>query len=467
MSFQFVDNTAIDGKTRKLIRSHAAKGKNAGKGRHQRRSLQAQEQQPKDKSNHVTGQLEPRDKDQEDELALERPWYDAVSLLGVRFNLTPRNKNLFTQVLTFVSPPVYPDNLQGAICLDLTSSMWFQFIFIDEAYFHCIVATFNASANSVILGGDDSAEMILHLSRTFQLINKKLSGNEATADTTFAAVVAMTQYERLKGDYKKGLVHLDGLERLTNLRGGIRELAKKRPALAKKVFRADLEFAFYLGTPTKFHYTDVQSENVKSLLGDTTRNPKKSPLPHLLPDLQEVLQSVQAVATLINTCTHSPAMIDGNIFHEVLNFLGYRMVSINTLASPPLDDDTSNLLLLGLYCFVITFLVGLNRKLPALPLLCQRIKAATIGPPGPSDSSHEVLIWTLLISRTTVLCPSDDTWILPKVHESIEYLGITDSDQLHKRLSKLPWIGVLHNHICKRLYTMVTQRFMMPPMLGI
>jgi hypothetical protein len=36
-------------------------------------------------------------------------------------------------VLTFICPTVYPDTLQSAIHLDSTSSMWVQFIFLDEA----------------------------------------------------------------------------------------------------------------------------------------------------------------------------------------------------------------------------------------------------------------------------------------------------------------------------------------------
>ncbi|ETS76762.1 hypothetical protein PFICI_12149 [Pestalotiopsis fici W106-1] len=331
---------------------------------------------------------------------------------------------------------------------------------------------FNAAFSSMIIGDDDTAEAMRHLSRTFQLVNKKLSGSEATADTTFASIVAMTQYERLKGNYKKGLIHLDGLERLTNMRGGIGQLSQRQPALAKKIFRADLEFALHLGTPTRFHYTLLRNERVELLLDmstaqETAQNSRISPFDRVLPDLQEVLQYIQTFATLINTHTHSPAMIDGNAFHDVLNFLGYRLIAINTLGSPPLQDDMSNVLLLGLYCFVITFLAGLNRKIPPLPLLGERIKTAADKHHSSSVNCHEVLIWTLLISRTAVLCPADDTWILPKVHESIQFLGIRDSNELQTRLSKLPWIGVLHDTICKRLYTTVSQRFLMPPLLGI
>lgn len=233
-----------------------------------------------------------------------------------------------------------------------------------------------------------------------------------------------------------------------------------------------MEFALHLGTPTRFHYTELWNDRVERLLDtsstlDPAQETQELPLGHLAPGLGEALQYIQALATLINTHTHSPAMIDGNAFHDVINFLGYRLIAINPLGSPHLHDSMSNMLLLGLYCFVVTFFAGLNRKIPPLPLLGTRLRAAVDKHQVSSVNCHEVLIWTLLISRTVILRPSDDTWILPKIQESIQILGITDSDQLQQRLSKLPWIGVLHNTICNRLFTTVSQRLLMPPLLGI
>lgn len=95
----------------------------------------------------------------------------------------------------------------------------------------------NIATNSLLIGDEDSAEALQHLSRTFRLINEKLSGCEATADTTFAAVVSMTQYERLRGNHEHGLVHLNGLERMTDLCGGIGQFSRTHPALTLKIFR--------------------------------------------------------------------------------------------------------------------------------------------------------------------------------------------------------------------------------------
>lgn len=76
-----------------------------------------------------------------------------------------------------------------------------------------------------------------HLSLAFRLINDKLSGNEAASDTTIAVVLTMSHYYRLQGQFSQGLVHLQGLERMVKMRGGISNLRMKQYTLAQKIFR--------------------------------------------------------------------------------------------------------------------------------------------------------------------------------------------------------------------------------------
>jgi len=72
---------------------------------------------------------------------------------------------------------------------------------------------------------------------TFRLLNSKLMGDDALKDPTMAAVVAMTQYERLRREYHKALIHLKGVQRMVELQGGISLLTKRQPGLAQKIFR--------------------------------------------------------------------------------------------------------------------------------------------------------------------------------------------------------------------------------------
>jgi hypothetical protein len=107
MPFQFVDNAAIDDKARKLIRSHVAKGKNVGKGRARKKPHPTQEQQPPRDSRDTTTLLECVDTAENDELALERPWCDGVSLMSIPFEMSSKSKNLFSRGDNYREPPVH------------------------------------------------------------------------------------------------------------------------------------------------------------------------------------------------------------------------------------------------------------------------------------------------------------------------------------------------------------------------
>lgn len=94
-----------------------------------------------------------------------------------------------------------------------------------------------ASIDPHIAHQQEHIEAMHHLSDTFRLVNKKLSGTEAASDTTIAAVVGMIQYQRIRRDYHHGQVHLEGVERMVQLRGGMAQLMQVTSGLAQKVLR--------------------------------------------------------------------------------------------------------------------------------------------------------------------------------------------------------------------------------------
>lgn len=78
---------------------------------------------------------------------------------------------------------------------------------------------------------------IRHVSHTLSLVNQRLSGTDATCDAILAAVTMMAQYERHQGRHKHGLMHMQGLLRLVNMRGGIHVLLRENVVLAQKIVR--------------------------------------------------------------------------------------------------------------------------------------------------------------------------------------------------------------------------------------
>jgi hypothetical protein len=91
--------------------------------------------------------------------------------------------------------------------------------------------------NNLLIKQENPTEGLHHLSRAFNLVNERLSGNDALSDTTLAVVVAMAQYARLQGQYHQGAVHLEGLQRMIELRGGVSQLASSEPGLAQMIFK--------------------------------------------------------------------------------------------------------------------------------------------------------------------------------------------------------------------------------------
>jgi hypothetical protein len=94
-----------------------------------------------------------------------------------------------------------------------------------------------SALNNLARKQEDAKEATHHISQALRLVNEKLSGTDAISNTNIAVVVIMAQFERLRNHYRQGLVHLDGLQRMVELRGGISQLKRDKPSLAHKIHR--------------------------------------------------------------------------------------------------------------------------------------------------------------------------------------------------------------------------------------
>jgi len=106
MPFQFIDGAAIDSTSRKLIRSHAAKGKNLGRKLPSRRKQsERQSRTPRlaylkdqiveDIQNHALAL------DEVSPVIIERPIGDGLSSLCFPAELSPASKGLFKKKIRF------------------------------------------------------------------------------------------------------------------------------------------------------------------------------------------------------------------------------------------------------------------------------------------------------------------------------------------------------------------------------
>jgi hypothetical protein len=88
--------------------------------------------------------------------------------------------------------------------------------------------------NRYFFGRDvDNSDVVSHLTRAVVLVNQSLDTPSATCDANIYVVNFMIVHELLHGAEDRALVHLRGLQKMTELRGGIADLEPNLKLLAK------------------------------------------------------------------------------------------------------------------------------------------------------------------------------------------------------------------------------------------
>lgn len=329
--------------------------------------------------------------------------------------------------------------------------------------FHCAIATSVTARNGLLVEKDDPKEAMCHLSQTFRLVNERFSGNDAVSDATIAVVVILAQHERLRGNHREGLVHVGGLERMVQLRGGVRALSRYRPGLTQKMFKVDLEYALHQGTATRFSAEDVVP-NSTALFGrldgseinydQAVTNVINLRLPkHLNTCLQTVFSDMNSLARLMNdACAGRRPRIKPYIFLDTVILLGYRLLQVSPLSGPRSFSCLENAVHVGLAVYLMAFLRGLDMKVTNIPLIANLARSVAQDHVGSERVDREVILWMLFVGRASAFGEADDKWLIPKMAETMRCLGIDSWEGVSRVLATFPWVSDIHGRSAQALW---------------
>ncbi|KFY90540.1 hypothetical protein V500_05144 [Pseudogymnoascus sp. VKM F-4518 (FW-2643)] len=471
MPFEFVDNNAaIDHAARRRIRSHVATGKNAGRTlvRPSRTKAAAREAGARPIAAIVCVPRAVADarrmEVEEEDCAIERMIGDGLSVFSFPEQGSVKARRVVQSAFSFISWPYHAADLQTCIdTSELPTSMWIQFMFHDEAFFHCAIATSVTARNGLIGEKDDPNEVIRHLSQTFRLVNERLSRNDAVSDATIAVVVIMAQHERLRGNHREGLVHVGGLERMVQLRGGVTALSRYRPGLTQKMFKVDLEYALHQGTATRFIAEDIVP-NSTALFGRFNGSEiyhDQAPInvidcrlsKPLSTNLQTVFIDMNSLARLMNDAGagHRPR-IKPYIFLDTVILLGYRLLQVSPLSGPRPFSGLENAVHVGLAVYLMAFLRGLDMKVTNIPLIADLARSVAQDHVGSDRVDREVILWILFVGRASAFGEADDGWLIPKMAETMRSLGIDSWEDVSRVLATFPWVSDIHGRSAQALW---------------
>lgn len=104
----------------------------------------------------------------------------------------------------------------------------------SRAAVFCNVALMQA-CNELCLGeGGTSAKALYYLSQTFAQVRKRLASTDALSDATIGTVLSLINQEQIRNEQANAKVHIDGLRRMIELRGGLDKF-EGNPALLLKI----------------------------------------------------------------------------------------------------------------------------------------------------------------------------------------------------------------------------------------
>lgn len=100
--------------------------------------------------------------------------------------------------------------------------------------YYCNVALMQTCNEMYSDDGNSSPKALYHLSQTFNHVTRLLAGPDALSDSTIMIVVTLISQELIRKADRAFQVHVDGLQKMICLRGGLPRL-EENPALLFKV----------------------------------------------------------------------------------------------------------------------------------------------------------------------------------------------------------------------------------------
>ncbi|KAH8651443.1 hypothetical protein BX600DRAFT_554262 [Xylariales sp. PMI_506] len=462
----FIVNTSpgkASASVRKIIRSHVMRGKNLGKTRQKKRATLASwiDSSSKSSSKEFTVVADGRSRINCG-TALESYYYSepgrgvsVFSLMQLPCEVDPSMQDMLSKFFTVVKNAMYPIDICS---IQRSHCVWMNGITSDLTVTHCILFITHKYFDILDRGHHKQTAMI-HLSRTLELLQQKLETVDlATSNSTIAVVQILTLAADLLGDEDSAKKHLQGLQRIVNLRGGLGALRESR-TLQAKVCSCDIHIAMKYGNPPVFFGINDISWNAyiakekHKLLYSVLECPDAR--------LVHVWRDLEVLTTSANVAAQTGQMIDYDNFQDVMITVQYRLLHLqysddNGCGVYNQNRETSyhRLLHLVLVALSTTISVQIRGIAVTYESIARRMKNSLREVLDESDVliPLEIQLWVLFIAGISVL--PEDEWVKWKIAEltrnrvesPVSWADMRDN------MKKYLWIDALHDGPGKNLY---------------
>ncbi|KAM0449924.1 hypothetical protein ACHAO4_007226 [Trichoderma viride] len=328
------------------------------------------------------------------------------------------------------------------LSMDEVKGMWLPILFANQAAYYCNIALMQTCNEMYCNNGNSSPKALYHLSQTFNHVTRLLAGPDALSDAAIMIVVSLISSELIRKGYGDLKVHLSGLQRMVQLRGGLSKL-EGNPALLLKVCKVDIMLSLQHGGPPLF-FRDrmIKVRNTLALTKLNIDSDAAASCPQhglLEPYLQGILVDTMGVASLFN----SGATIDLETLQEMILSLGYRLVQFYPSEERWLWQLQASYHI-GLTIFNLTvFLHSGRRQILDYQRIDRRLKE--ILNTDLEDQNPELALWFSILGGIWACDGYDGHWLPPRIRLLATRLDIRNWDEVCVVIRHFPWVHALHD----------------------
>ncbi|KAK7193669.1 hypothetical protein PSPO01_00342 [Paraphaeosphaeria sporulosa] len=295
---------------------------------------------------------------------------------------------------------------------------------------------------------------MLHLQKGLELLRERLRGTDSEAkisDATIGAVLDLATAALFHGDADTAKQHIRGLGKMIELRGGLLAL-EMNPGFLMEILRCDLSIALVTGTDPVFccgaGETTHRFPNQMMSSFDVIPNPEF--LYVLSPDLAEVWLAVRKFCLLVSLAAQTRSQFHPSTIYRAMTSAMYRLLHMSFVMGS--WDETVRLGLL-VYTHHV-FLQGQRVKLPWNPLsqayrthlqVCE-VRPAAQRPPS------QVTLWLLMVGAISIFNVSEEDWLGEGLKRWTKKCHVGSWKDLQGVLKSCMWIPVLDDRIGQQTY---------------
>ncbi|KAE8370606.1 hypothetical protein BDV27DRAFT_35461 [Aspergillus caelatus] len=451
--FYFIDGLQPDRTSKKLMRRHVMKGKNAGKKIHRAsKGLSKDSHQPKAINDLGLPHWPCSGNRGVDPGPVDRKFGDTVLTSSFpMFEVNRYSLHIINQFFDLTTERLYPVSLGFSLCE--VKLLWLRLVFTDEAAYHCNISLMEA-CNEIYLGyGTSSTKALYHLSQALTQIQRRLGTCHALSDSTIGLIISLIMQEQIRDQSPDAEVHARGLQKMVELRGGLGDLDRNL-TLALKVCKTDIMLSLQYGRPTMF-FRDHMAEvwNKLTTLGHRLDHVPVTPWNDLHPYLNTICSDIMYLCCLLN-CDPRRPILDFLGFEETFVSICYRLLQFIPMQDSACQIDTQTACHLGLLMFTMATFFQVGQKqiidFKALSLRFQNFLDGDL-----CEVDDGLSLW--LITLGGIWCSKDLNrgLVASRIGLLARQQGISSWSELRGWLGKFPWIHALHDQPGHELWNQV------------